>query len=106
MFMRGVSMAVAVLFLAGVAAAAEHPSVAKGKELFESSKLGSNGKSCATCHSGGAKLELAATYDEERLSEIINSCIRKPLQGKPLAEDSVEMKSMIMYLKTLGRQTK
>ena len=82
--------------------AAEEPSEERGKELFESVKLGTNGKSCATCHPGGRKLEWAATYEDEKLAAIINSCIGKALKGKPLPTDADSMKSMLMYIKTFA----
>lgn len=95
----------AALIMAGgmiSADAAETVSIERGRELFESAKLGTTGKSCATCHPGGKKLEWAATYDDERLGEISNKCIRKALQGKPLKEDSDDLKSLILYLKTFA----
>jgi len=82
--------------------AAEEPSEERGRELFESVKLGTNGKSCATCHPGGRKLEWAATYEDEKLAAIINSCIGKALKGKPLPTDADSMKSMLMYIKTFA----
>lgn len=82
--------------------ASDVPSIEKGKELFNSNKLGKSGKSCATCHPGGKKLEWAGTYDDERLGEITNKCIKKALQGKPFIEESVELKSIVMYLKTFA----
>jgi cytochrome c len=87
--------------LASLAWAAE-PSIERGKELFNSTKLGSNGKSCATCHRDGKKLERAATYDEEELGEIINQCIKKPLDGKALELYSSDMKSLIMFVKSFA----
>ena len=74
----------------------------QGKTLFESVKLGTNGKSCATCHPGGRKLEWATTYPEDKLVNIINTCITKSLKGKPLAVDSAEMKSLVRYIKTFA----
>lgn len=83
-------------------AAGEQPSFTRGQELFTSSKLGTSGKSCADCHPGGKKLGKAAGYKEEELAEIINQCIQRPLNGKPLPADSVGMKSLIIYLRTFG----
>ena len=74
----------------------------QGKMLFENVKLGTNGKSCATCHPGGRKLEWAATFPEDKLANIINTCITKSLKGKPLAVDSAEMKSLVRYIKTFA----
>ena len=89
--------------LATTAVAADQPSVARGKELFESTRLGTSGKSCAGCHPGGKMLEAAAGYDGEQLGEIINQCITKPLKGKALDPAGPDMKSLIMYLRTFAK---
>jgi hypothetical protein len=75
------------------------PSMERGKELFNSTKLGTNGKSCATCHRDGKKLERAATYADGELGEIINQCIKNPLVGKGLDPSSIDMKSLIMFIR-------
>lgn len=93
---------VSVLFVAQLAVA-EDASLEKGKALFENTRLGSNGKSCATCHPGGKKLEWAATtYDDAKLASIINRCIKASLKGEPLDPESTEIKSLVMYVKTFG----
>lgn len=74
----------------------------QGKLLFESVKLGTNGKSCATCHPGGKKLEWAATFPDDKLAEMTNTCISNALKGKPLDADSAEIKSLIRYIKTFA----
>jgi cytochrome c len=96
--------AVLLLLLAfpAILRAGEGPSVERGKELFTGSTLGTNGKSCASCHSGGRKLEKAAAYAEDDLADIVNACISKPLAGKPLPTGSDEMKSLIMYIRTFA----
>jgi hypothetical protein len=92
-----------VLFCgANIASAAGGVSIDRGLELFESTKLGKSGKSCATCHPGGRRLEWAATYEDDKLVVVINGCIQKALQGKPLPLDSDDMKSLLMYLKTFA----
>ena len=98
--------AITVVMLAALAAqalAADQPSAARGRELFESIQLGTSGKSCASCHQGGKKLEAAAGYDEGQLGEIINQCITNPLKGKALDPAAPDMKSLIMYLRTFAR---
>jgi cytochrome c len=80
--------------------AEEGPSLTRGKVLFESKTLGTNGKSCATCHPGGKDLEWAATYDEAKLAKLTNNCIVNALGGKELDPASADMKSMILYLKS------
>ena len=100
-----------VVFFLVVAAASwglatEQPSLKRGEELFNSTQLGTNGKSCASCHGGGKKLEEAAAYQDDELGAIINRCIAKPLKGKPLAADSTDLTSLIMYLKTFAPATR
>jgi cytochrome c peroxidase len=88
--------------LAYPALAADAPSLERGKELFNSTKLGTSGKSCATCHPEGKRLNQAATYKEGELGEIINQCIKNPLKGAPLEVTSGDMKSLIIYIKTFA----
>ena len=99
-------MAAPLCLLATAAVSAETPSSEKGKALFGSAALGTSGKSCESCHPGGARLTDAAGYDEGQLKKIINTCISKPLKGKKLADDSVEMNSLVMYIKSLGPASK
>ena len=75
------------------------PSMERGKELFNSTKLGTNGKSCATCHRDGNKLAQAASYPDAELAEIINQCIKDPLEGKGLDPASSDMKSLITFIR-------
>jgi cytochrome c peroxidase len=96
-----IRMIAPLCLFAATALAAESPSTEHGKALFDSADLGTNGKSCATCHPGGARLTEAAGYGDAELTTIINSCISKPLKGKKLADDSVEMKSLVMYIHSL-----
>ena len=98
----GIMALVVPTFLASIAMAGEGPSKKLGKELFESPKLGSNGKSCADCHRNGKGLKKAAAYDAEELGNIINQCIRGPLEGNGLDTSSNEMKSLIIYIKSLS----
>jgi cytochrome c len=86
---------------ASLAMAAGQPSLERGKELFNSTILGTNGNSCASCHAGGKKLEEAASYDQKKLEKIVNQCIVKALEGKALAPGSPDLNSLIAYVKTL-----
>ena len=92
--------------LVSLAWAGAGPSMESGKELFSSTKLGTNGKSCATCHRDGKKLEQAATYDDGELGEIINQCIINPLEGKGLDPSSSDMKSLIIFIRGFARPGK
>ena len=98
------SMAIFIMLAVSVslAMAAGQPSADRGKELFNSTTLGTNGKSCATCHSGGKGLEKAAAFDRSKLEKIVNQCIVKALKGKALAPGSPDLTSLVAYLKTLA----
>jgi len=98
------SMATLVMLAASasLAMAAGQPSAQRGKELFNSKALGTNGKSCATCHPGGKGLEKAAASGQGMLEKIANQCIVKALKGKALAPGSPDLASLVAYLKTLG----
>jgi thiosulfate dehydrogenase len=86
----------------------EFDSVAKyGRTLWTNSakiKLGTNGVACAQCHPNGANAH-PETYPkfQKQLGkvaafwEMINWCIRNPLQGKNLAPDSKEMIALQAY---------
>jgi len=77
-------------------------STERGKELFESTKLGTKPVSCASCHPNGSKLQRAASYGDKRLIKIVNQCIRVMLAGKPLPTDSDNMASLVSYLRIFG----
>lgn len=98
----GIMALVVPAFLASIAMAGEGPSKKLGKELFESPKLGSNGKSCADCHPDGRGLNKAASYDADDLEIIINQCIKGPLEGNVLDPSTNDMKSLIIYIKSLS----
>ncbi len=97
--------------------------VAKGLELFKDVGLGTNGKSCESCHpEGGTKgmegematKPLTGVKDrypgvfmmhdpkkEVTLAEVVNFCITMPLKGEALTEDSPEMLNLLAYLGSL-----
>lgn len=97
---------IVLICLAALAMAGSGPSLERGKELFTGTHLGTNGKSCAGCHPGGKGLERAAAYEAGALGEIINQCIKKPLNGNALDSASADMKSLIMYIRTFANQGK
>ena len=86
------------------APAEEGPSAALGQSLFESTALGSNGKSCSTCHPGGQGLDNLASYDDTRLKTTINSCIQNALKGKKLNPQAQELDSLLAYLRSLEKK--
>lgn len=96
---------VALLVLAGsgVVAATQHEATAEqGKALFNDTKLGTSGESCNSCHPDGKGLENAGMKKD--LKATINKCIEKALQGKKLGDKSVEMESLVLYIKSLEKK--
>jgi hypothetical protein len=90
----------AVLFGTGIAIAMQHEaSVEKGKALFNDPKLGTTGKSCNDCHPGGKGAERAAAKND--IERIVNGCITHSIKGKALDVKSVEMQSIVLYIKSL-----
>ncbi len=87
---------------AGIVFAAEGASIEKGKSLFNDPKLGTTGKSCNTCHPEGKNIQKAAARID--LVQIVNGCITNSIRGKALDPQSVEMQSLILYIKSLGIQ--
>ena len=84
----------------------EKATAAGGKSLFSRSVIGQNGKTCATCHPGGKGLESVAIKTEwnaggttfPTIEGAINACVRGALNGPSLKEDSLETKSLALYL--------
>ena len=94
---------IAALLLYGSGALAEKPSVELGEKLFNNAGLGAsqNAISCATCHPNGQGMEKAGA--NPRLKKMINMCIKGPLKGEPLHEETAAMKSLEMYLKSMAK---
>lgn len=100
-------MLVAVIVSLGagqVLAGQGKPSVELGRKLFNEVQPGITGRTCADCHKDGTGLEKAGTHDN--LPAMINKCMAGGLKGKPLAVDSVEMQSLILYIKGLPAKKK
>ena len=87
--------------LANEAFASEQPSLEKGRLLFNSRSLAgaTSGKSCAECHPAGKGLQNA--WKNPDLAMQVNTCIAGPLKGLKLNVNSVEMQSLIMYIRSL-----
>ena len=79
--------------------------VQKGRELWTSPTLGTNGVACAQCHPNAANTH-PETYPKFQqqlgrvitLREMINWCIRQPLEGKPLPLDDPKMVALEAYV--------
>ena len=78
---------------------AEYKSVVKkGRELWTSGAVGTNGVACAQCHPNAANThpDTCPKFQKQlgkvtQLWEMVNWCIRNPLQGQPLAADDPKM---------------
>ena len=79
--------------------------VKKGRELWTSDKLGTNKVACAQCHPNAANTH-PETYPKFQkqlgkvvaLRDMINWCLRNPLEGEPLALDSADMIAIEAYV--------
>jgi thiosulfate dehydrogenase len=79
--------------------------VQKGRELWTSPALGTNGVACAQCHPNAANTH-PETYPKFQqqlgrviaLREMINWCLQQPLEGKPLALDDPKMVALEAYI--------
>lgn len=79
--------------------------VKEGRALWVSPALGSNGVVCAQCHPNAANTH-PETYPKFQkqigkvipLWEMINWCLRNPLEGQPLAADDPRMIAIQAYV--------
>jgi thiosulfate dehydrogenase len=79
--------------------------VMEGEKLFHSPKLGKNKVSCDQCHPNAANTH-PETYPKFQqqigkvisLFEMVNWCIRNPLEGDPLAADDPKMVALLAYM--------
>jgi len=79
--------------------------VKQGRDLWTSPELGSNGVVCAQCHPNAANTH-PETYPKFQkqigkvipLWEMINWCLRNPLEGQPLAADDPRMIAIQAYV--------
>lgn len=79
--------------------------VKQGRALWTSADIGKNGVVCAQCHPNAANTH-PETYPKfqkqlgkvANLWEMVNWCLRNPLQGDPLAADDPRMTAMLAYI--------
>jgi thiosulfate dehydrogenase len=79
--------------------------VEKGRALWVSAELGTNGVACAQCHPNAADTH-PETYPKFQkqigrviaLREMINWCLQNPLEGKPLALDDPDLVAIEAYV--------
>lgn len=92
--------------------------IKKGKALFESTKLSTNGLACLNCHTGNENFaaSFATSYPHEvamakekggvaevQLDEMIQFCVVVPMQAKPLRWNSQELAALTAYTGELQR---
>jgi cytochrome c len=78
---------------------------ADGRALWTSGDVGTNGVACAQCHPNAANTH-PETYPKfqkqlgrvAQLWEMINWCIRNPLEGENLAADDPDLIAMQAYI--------
>jgi thiosulfate dehydrogenase len=79
--------------------------VKKGRELWTSAELGTNGVACAQCHPNAANTH-PETYPKFQqqlgkviaLRDMINWCLMNPLEGAPLELDDPNMIAIEAYV--------
>jgi len=79
--------------------------VQKGRELWVSADLGTNGVACAQCHPNAANTH-PETYPKFQqqlgrvipLRDMINWCLQQPLEGEPLKLDDPRMVAIESYI--------
>ena len=79
--------------------------VKQGRALWTDSKLGKNGVVCAQCHPNAANTH-PETYPKfqkqlgkvANLWEMVNWCLRNPLEGDSLAADDPKMTAVLAYI--------
>jgi cytochrome c len=79
--------------------------VAQGRSLWTDGKLGKNGVACAQCHPNAANTH-PETYPKfqkqlgkvSAIWEMINWCIRNPLEGDELAANDPKMIALQAYI--------
>jgi len=78
----------------------------EGKRLFHDKTLGTNGKSCATCHAEGKGLQDAGEYNVEMLQDYVNFCIRDALKGKLLPPGAPQLVALEKYVRSFHKKNR
>ncbi|MGA9600266.1 MAG: cytochrome C [Methylocystis sp.] len=79
--------------------------VAQGRSLWTSDTLATNGLACVQCHPNAANTH-PETYPKfqkqlgkvAQLWEMVNWCLRNPLQGQPLGAEDPRMTAILSYV--------
>lgn len=83
------------------ALAVEGPTLELGKTLFESTELGTSGRSCKSCHLDGKGLGQITQSDDITIKGRINRCLRNAQGGEVLDTGSQEMEALLNYVKAI-----
>ncbi len=87
--------------------------VARGEKLFADASLGTNGKSCNSCHTDSGKGDSALTgrspfpkvfsmaKQMRTLDQTIQGCIMGALKGQPLPWDDARLTDLATYVNSL-----
>lgn len=96
-----------LLFTFGLTASAiEAPSLSLGKSIFDSTQLGTSGRSCDNCHPQGKGLDKIADFNDLEIKDIINACIRDAQKGQMISLESQEMNALLSYVRTFEKAAK
>jgi len=83
----------------GPLGATEAPTLDLGKTLFESTALGSQGRSCRGCHPQGDGLGQVGDFSDVELKDIINACLRDAMKAEMISPESQEMEALLAYVR-------
>lgn len=79
--------------------------VKEGRKVFTDPELGTNGVVCAQCHPNGANThpETYPKFQKQlgkvvQMWEMVNWCIRNPLEGENLLPDGLRMTNILTYI--------
>lgn len=107
------SLLVASVIFCGVALASElSDAAARGAALFKDPALGTNGKSCTSCHEDGrvwagkARFPKVAVGGLHTLDQAIQICISSALGGKPLPWDDGRVTDLAIFIDAAYTQKK
>lgn len=102
-------LSLVLVFVAGVAYSGD---VQNGKTIFNDSSLGTNGKSCNSCHPDGKSIDAGKKAfkilgtEQKSIEDAVNFCIEKALSGKALEKDSEKIDDIVSYLKSVKGKKK
>ncbi len=95
-----------ILLTATPVCATESPTMDLGKTLFESTELGTKGRSCAGCHPQGKGLDMTGDFNDDELKDIINACLRDALGAEVISTHSQEMEALLGYVRLFQKEQK